>query len=310
VKTALILLRTPFQASITADVLKQEGVGEYDLLYFTQHDAEEDRHYYAGLARKASRAAYCFAPVRRFDILGYLDLYRQSRGWLRDHDRDLTILASIDNYILSAIAHRQSRSEIVTMDDGTANLFKAGIYHTDRVNRRGQLYRRLFGSYDLEALKQRISRHYTLHPQFENIVPADRLHQIECFSRPQASLDEPPITFFLGAPFEEVLTKEQIALLTAHVASHAVDFYVRHPREAHPLDIGAPLLEKSGLIAEDAMVREAAGRSLHVIGSFSSVLLNIGNRAAHKTMMLFKDDAGTNERTRLAEAVGCNVVLL
>lgn len=309
-KSALVLLRTPFQASIVPEILDHEGVGEYDLLYFTHNDAEEDRHYYNELTKSARSAAYCHAPIRRFDILGYMDWYRQARAWICDHRCDLTIMASIDNYIFGAIARRQIRSELITMDDGTANLFKAAGYHLDRSNRRGRAYRYLFGAYDLSELKKRISRHYTLHPQFDNIVPTEKLRSIQSSSVSPAKADGHPITFFIGGPFEEVLTQEQIHRLTVHVRAQTVDFYIRHPRERTPLEIGAPFLDKGGLIAEDAIVRTAAGRPIHLIGWFSSVFFNIGNRATGKTMLLAKDDNHNTEQAKLAEAAGCETILL
>jgi len=309
-KTALVLLRTPFQASIVAKILDQEDVGEFDLLYFTQNNAEEDRYYFNTLTKHARSAAYCHAPVRRFDILGHMDWYRQARSWIRDHGCDLTIMASIDNYIFGAIAYRQIGSELITMDDGTANLFKAAGYYTDRSNRRGRAYRYLLGAYDLSEMKKRISRHYTLHPQFENIVSRDKLRSIQSSPPSPAKADASPITFFIGGPFEEVLTQEQIYRLAAHVRAQPVDYYIKHPREVAPLEIGAPFLDKSGLIAEDAIMRAAAGRPVHLIGWFSSVLFNIGGRATRRTMLLPKDASHNREQAKMAEAVGCETVFL
>ena len=39
---SLVLVRTPFQAWLVMRVLKEEGVGCYDVIYFTQNNSEEE----------------------------------------------------------------------------------------------------------------------------------------------------------------------------------------------------------------------------------------------------------------------------
>ena len=82
-RSALLLVRTPLQAWISGQVLQAEGVGRYDLAYFTHNDSSEDQHYFGELAAGADQAQYCHAPVRRYDILGHLDFHRQTASWKR-----------------------------------------------------------------------------------------------------------------------------------------------------------------------------------------------------------------------------------
>ena len=309
-KSALVLVRTPFQAFLVSSVIAEEAINTFDLIYFTQHDALEDRHYYAGLAERAEKATYCHAPARRFDILAYLDWFRQSRRWMHNRNYDVTLLASIDNYILNAIASRQRDAELVTFDDGTGNFFRSGFYHVDHANRRGRLYRRAFGARDLDDLKASIARHYTLHPQFENIVPHGRIRPIAEWKGVTRRRTGSVRTFFIGAPFQEVLRPEQIDKLTAYMRGQSVDYYVKHPRETLPLALGAPLLDKGGLIAEGAIIKAAGDHPIHIIGGLSSVQFNMAGQAAHRTMVLVDGTPGQDDMIFLGRAAGCEIVLL
>jgi N-acetyllactosaminide alpha-2,3-sialyltransferase len=308
--TAVALARTPLQAFLLDDVLEKEAVGAYAVLYFTQNDAAEDRHYFARLARRASRALYCHAPPRRFDVLGYAHFLFQARAWLRDHCCDLTLLASIDNYVLNAIASRQRRSELVTFDDGTANFFRSGNYHLDRVNRRGHFYRRLLGGRNLDDLKRTIARHYTLHPHLANIVPAERLRPLAGWARGDRCSGAEVRRIFIGAPFEEVMTPAQLVRFERYLRLQHWDCYLRHPRERRVLDIGAPLLDKRGRIAEEALMEAAAGCRLQLVGWFSTVMVNLSSLVEKCTVVLFAESRGTEEQAELARLVGCDVVLL
>jgi hypothetical protein len=89
-----------------------------------------------------------------------------------------------------------------------------------------------------------------------------------------------------------------------------IDAYVRHPRETHPLDIGAPYLEKNGLIAEESIVQSAGDRSIHLVGWFSSVSLNLGSIASRRTMCLISSADESELMARLAAQAGCDVVLI
>lgn len=311
-KSALVLVRTPFQGFLVSKILEEEAIDAFDLLYFTQHDAQEDRHYYGRLAVGARRTAYCYAPPQRFDILTHIDFLWQARRWVHDHRHDLLLMASIDSYVLTAIANRQQGAELITFDDGTGNYNRRSPYHVSHLNWRGRLYQRLVGAPPLDDLKRRISRHYTLHSRFENIAPRHKLREIAMMLDKVAATcpGEAVMTFFIGQPLEEVLTVRQIAQLAEFARGQKIDFYLRHPRETKPLDIGVPLLDKGGLIAEETILRAAAGRPIHLIGWFSSVFFNLGDAVARKTMILLKDSRDVDEHAFLAEAIGCEVVVI
>lgn len=311
-RTALLLIRTPLQAWLAEQVIAAEKISKYEILYFTHNDSPEDRHYFAKLASSACGARYFHAPPRRFDVLTHVDLHRQTRPWRRNYGYDLVLLASIDGHVINSISWLQSGSELVTFDDGVGNILPSDRYYVDNVARRVRLYRRCFGATDLKTIKRRIVRHYTLYPQFGNIVDAARVVPLQGWADSE-SIDagtRNTRTYFLGQPFQEALSKAQIDCLARYVRGMQVDAYVRHPREQLPLELGVPFLDKQGQIAEEAVLLDARGHQAHVVGWFSTALLNLSAVVHRSTMLLVSSDPGSARMASIAKQVGCEVVFI
>ncbi len=224
------------------------------------------------------------------------------------------MLASIDAFIPNAIAFNQS-GELVTFDDGTGNFNKSSIYYIDYFGWRAKIYRYIFGTANLSKVKKRIARHYTLYPNFKNIVESARLRSLPKWPiKDINSLDkfdyQSPKIYFIGEPFGEDLTPEHIRTLESYLRTIDIHFYVRHPREQHILNIGVPDLDKHGLIAEDAIQRHAQSHPIHLVGWFSTVLFNMAAIAQRRTMLLFKSDPNTEHMATLAHQAGCEIVLI
>lgn len=306
-KSALLILRTPFQAWLSEYVLSEEQVSCYEVLFFTTNDSPEDRHYFKKLAANARRAHYCHAKAGKSSLATQLTFFRQSAAWRRDGQYDITILSSLDASFVGSIA-RQQTGQIVTLDDGTANITPASIYHTGAFPWRDRLYRAALGCESLEHLKSRIARHYTLLPAFGNIVDRARVRTINSTLRRQAT-STAVRTYFIGAPFEEALPETHVTRLREAAKGLPIDLYVPHPRERRCPLIDAPLLEKSGLIAEEAILKDAGTSQIHLFGWYSSVMFHLSGFAGKRTLLL---PPHRNLETMKAMGVqaGCEVVLL
>lgn len=311
-RSALVLLRTPLQAWVASQVLKVEGVAQYDLLYFTHNDASEDRRYFHELAADANEAKYCHVPVRGFDILAHLDFYYRTLYWRRTQTPDMILLASIDAPVINALATVHNKSELVTFDDGLANILPSGTYHLDTASLRMRLYRTFLGATDLKTIKKRIARHYTIYPDFENIVEKSHLRYLDGWRHDQnqtcnaAGLN----TYFIGQPYQEALRPKQISALETHLRTMDINYYVRHPRERTILDLDIANLDKQGLIAEDAILRHAQGHPIHLVGWFSTVMFNLAAMVERSTMLLFKTDPSSENMADLARRAGCEIVII
>jgi N-acetyllactosaminide alpha-2,3-sialyltransferase len=311
-KSALLLIRTPLQAWIAKRVLKAESVRSYDLVYFTHNDSYEDLHYFKELANEANRTQYCYAPVKRYDIFNHLDFYSQTASWRQQRKFHIVCLASIDSPVINALAAFHATSECVTFDDGLANIMLSGAYYRDAVSLRLRLYKRFFGATDLSSIKSRIIRHYTIYPGFQNIVEKSHLRYLDGFCHEQNQPSSLSVfkTYFIGQPFEEALCPDQIVSLKVYLRGLDIDYYVRHPREQSILNIGVPVLDKHGLIAEDAILRHAQGHPIHLVGWFSTALFNMAAIAQRRTMLLIKSDPNSEHMATLARQAGCEIVFI
>jgi len=306
-RTALVILRTPFQAWMAKKVLAEERACSCVALYFTQENSEEDRHYYNEISLLSESSKYIYVPKTKWDILGQVRFKNAIRGWLHDLKLDITLFSSIDAFIPSAIMAKQKNSRLITFDDGTGNINCESVYFKEKLNLRGRFYRKCFGGLSLEETKKNIYRHYTLHPGFANIVDSSRIVPVPGWTDEQLSPRHGPIKrYFLGAPFFRRELKESIIHdLERYLASLGIHAYIRHPREIQPLNVGAPELQKNGLIAEEAILKDAGSAPIHVLGASSSVLFNMAFVAQCRTMLLFSSSFSSMES--LALASGCNV---
>src|SRR5699024_7807249 len=118
--------------------------------------------------------------------------------------------------------------------------------------------------------KERIERHYSLHPELGNIVPPNKVKPIKGFEY-SVSDNEGGIVYFIGQPLQSSLSSEQLARLRNYLETLKLDFYVKHPREKEDLLVdGVPLLDKKGHIAEEAILSHAGHKNIYLVGGFST----------------------------------------
>lgn len=307
---ALVIIRTPFQAWLVEKVLEKECIKIFDVLYFTQNNSKEDGFYYEKLSLKARNSEYIFVPSQRFSILSAIMFKIKSRAWYKSSNYNQLLFASIDAFFINSLANAYPNAQLITFDDGTANINPNSIYHVESNNLRIFLYRYFMKALPLIQLKQKISRHYTLYRDRENIVESNRLRYIEGWTEKLSrNINESKI-YFLGAPFEEVMNLQEIDRLEKYARALEVDAYVAHPREKNLLNLGAKLLDKRGRIAEEAIILDAKDASIVLVGLFSTVMLNIGPLCKECIVLLPKDAPKTPELFELSKKAGCTPILI
>lgn len=308
--SALVIIRTPFQAWLVEKVLEKENIDTFDVLYFTENDSTEDRYYYNKLFLKSKKSEYLFVPSKKFSILTTILFKIKSRLWYKESAYDILVFASIENLFISPLVRKYSKSKLITFDDGTANINTKSIYHLESRNKRFLAYQYLLNALPLKYLKKRINKHYTLYKGYENIVDVGRLFYldgwIESLSRDKNEIK----VYFLGAPFEEVMNGQQISRLEKYVNELKVDVYVAHPRERNLLKIGVDILDKKGRIAEEAIIADAQDASIVLVGTFSTVMLNIGALCESTIVLLPKESLQTPKLFELSRKAGYTPVLI
>ena len=307
--SSLIIIRTPFQAFLISKIIELEKIDSFDLIYFTQNDSKEDRYYFQLLSLRSRDSQYYYSKPRRPSILSSFIFKFRTLDWYNNIYTNI-LCASIDAYYITSIIKNYPTVRLITFDDGAANIYEDDTYHKESRLLRHKVYRFLLKSPSLSEIKSRIDYHYTVYEGIPNIVPTNKLiHLKDVFNRKVNGKTKGSKTYFIGAPFEEVMTKQQISRFTSLVNMLNVDLYVKHPRETRKLDIHAPHLEKNGRIAEEAIINDARNRDIILVGWFSSVLLNMGDLCQKRTVLLPKDSENKEKLAKLSKDAGCEVIL-
>lgn len=283
----LVMVRTAFQAWFASRLLEQLQPSSYDVLQISYNKAPEERVQFDLIASNARNAWFVEGRHMRFDFLTQFDLWRMIPLEAVTTSYQALMLSSIDAPVIGAIASRHPSADLITWDDGLANIVPNGRYNTGALPWRANLVRKVLLAGSISSLKSRIGQHYTIFPDLPNIAPVSCTRTIiknDQTERTELSSVGP--SYFIGQPFEEALTPKGMAWLKDQVNVLAPDWYVRHPREKNPLIKDIPELNKCGQIAEQAVARHAAGRSIRLVGVFSTTLFSLADISASVTMLL------------------------
>lgn len=302
------MVRTPFQAWLAQKVLEKEQIKSLDVIYFTQNDSEEDQYYYEQLSLISKKSDYIYVRPRRFDIFSQIIFLLKTRGYSSKY-YDTVMYASINALVPNFLINKHKKAKLITFDDGLANIVTNGIF-SNEVSRRSNIYRILIGSPTLKTIKKRITRHYTVYAKNKNIVENERLFFLKGWENTTNNKSDDIKTYFIGAPFEEVMSAAQILRLENFVKTQYIDAYVAHPRERNMLDIGVPILSKHGRIAEDAIIADAGDKRIRLVGWFSSVMLNLESFCESRIVLFPRDGVGSNELYELSKKSGCTPILI
>lgn len=304
----LLLCRTPFQAVMLCEVLKSEATLDYNLIYLTQDNSEEDVHYYNELSDAANHAQYLYVKHHRYDILNHIQSYRMIRDDIKCTDYNTIMIASINNLALRKMAIMSRRANIISFDDGLAHVVKNSMYLEEKPNSRMRLYEMLFHVPTMREFRGRIGLHYSMYPGFKHIFPRKVIRYIDPFNSYQTKDEhERGKTFFIGQPFSEIFDDSSILKIKKYIRQNNIDYYVRHPREPQPLVMDIPLLNKGGRIAEEAIFKVSNGKRPQIYGGFSTVLINISPDYADKVMLLRRNVPEDEYFAELGKRAGCKI---
>lgn len=308
--STLVMIRTPLQAWIVNQVLEKEGIDIFDIFYLTHNDSAEDNYYYNKLSLKSRNSEYFVVNPKRHYALTDIFLKLKLLRFYGKHTYDTLIVASIDALFVSLTVRKYYESELVTFDDGTANINIDTSYHVESKNKKILIYRYLMNGLSLEKVKKNIVRHYTLYKGYKNIVDTTKLVYLDGWSENICRDKTKSKTYFIGAPFTEIMTEDEINRLKDYVRKLEVDYYVKHPREREILDVGGKVLNKRGRIAEEAIISDAGDCSIVLVGWFSTVMLNLGQLCESRIVLLPKDSHLTPEASKISRKAGCTPILI
>ena len=216
---SLIMCVTPLQILIAEKIIQSRPTEDFDVIIFGLENNQKF-NYYAEKLKKYAKAYWYSHVVYKssiYNLINFLKFIFQFsfNGFNKKYDN--YYLSSIDSrYFQYILSKKTNSSSVFTFDDGTANIVKTSIYYLRNLNdeKKNKIFKSLGIKYFQDDIKSMSKLHYTIYPQFENIIENTK-----------------EIKLFLGQPYEEFdsnLSADNIEKLMDQLN---IDLYFPHPRE-------------------------------------------------------------------------------
>lgn len=208
-------------------------------------------------------------------------------------------------FLLSAIEFKQ----LNTFDDGTVNIVKHSHFLNDDPDTlvRKFINKVLGNKYSTATLRSLSAQHYTIYPDFPNIMPNTVAVNLMDNSIAVSESSE-SVNILLGQPVYND-NSQNIELAQKAIRQFNIHYYLPHPREKYQVEqvkyIDTPL------ILEDYIAQEFSDRKCCVYTYCSSAILNIMNKSPNVEVVALRvesDDLGVQSCYDLFEQVGIQII--
>lgn len=208
-------------------------------------------------------------------------------------------------FLLSAIEFKQ----LNTFDDGTVNIVKHSHFLNDDPDTlvRKFINKVLGNKYSTATLRSLSAQHYTIYPDFPNIMPNTVAVNLMDNSIAVSESSE-SVNILLGQPVYND-NSQNIELAQKAIKQFNIHYYLPHPREKYQVEqvkyIDTPL------ILEDYIAQEFSDRKCCVYTYCSSAILNIMNKSPNVEVVALRvesDDLGVQSCYDLFEQVGIQII--
>ncbi|MBE2166026.1 hypothetical protein IIQ43_16015 [Acinetobacter oleivorans] len=232
---SLIMCVTPLQILIAEKIIQSRPTEDFDVIIFALENNQKFNYYAEKLKKYAKAYWYSYVVYKSsvYNLINFLKFIFQFNFNSFNKKYDNYYLSSIDSrYFQYILSKKTSSSSVFTFDDGTANIVKTSIYYLRNLNdeKKNKIFKSLGIKYFQDDIKNMSKLHYTIYPQFENIV--ENTKEIKLFnSNVGNKIRDKSLNIFLGQPYEEFdsdLSTDKIEKLMDQLN---INLYFPHPRE-------------------------------------------------------------------------------
>ncbi|OFV45934.1 MULTISPECIES: glycosyltransferase family 52 [Oligella] len=278
---SLFVCTTPLQSLIAEKIISHEGLDKSDciLIYIALTDNNKNYYYFS----KLSNGMYLGDYIKTNRSLATVTHLRK----ILKNKKFNVYIGSIDDTLVHYVLSFVDCQELVTFDDGTANIFINSTFFTgvERGIFRGfilKVVNYILGNrFTLEKVKSKLKKHYTIYPEFQNVVDRTETLQLLDFKKNNRATHG-EINIFLGTMYEDVVNKKSNADLLWEKVRNFIEnsnvewIYIPHPRDQRKINIES--IEDSLLIAEEQIysLREKY-KQINLYGFASSAQFNLLN---------------------------------
>lgn len=302
----LIICCTPLQVLIAEKIIDMNP--EKQFFGVMLHTVENKKFDYYKQRLQAKTDGF-FSMVQHNDRWNLLKEIVQLKARFSGKQFDTVYFANFPElhiqFLLSAIEFKQ----LNTFDDGTVNIVKHSHFLNDDPDTlvRKFINKVLGNKYSTATLRSLSIQHYTIYPDFPNIMPNTVAVNLMDNSIAVSESSE-SVNILLGQPVYND-NSQNIELAKKAIKQFNIHYYLPHPREKYQVEqvkyIDTPL------ILEDYIAQEFSDRKCCVYTYCSSAILNIMNKSPNVEVVALRvesDDLGVQSCYDLFEQVGIQII--
>lgn len=302
----LIICCTPLQVLIAEKIIDMNP--EKQFFGVMLHTVENKKFDYYKQRLQAKTDGF-FSMVQHNDRWNLLKEIVQLKARFSGKQFDTVYFANFPElhiqFLLSAIEFKQ----LNTFDDGTVNIVKHSHFLNDDPDTlvRKFINKVLGNKYSTATLRSLSAQHYTIYPDFPNIMPNTVAVNLMDNSIAVSESSE-SVNILLGQPVYND-NSQNIELAQKAIKQFNIHYYLPHPREKYQVEqvkyIDTPL------ILEDYIAQEFSERKCCVYTYCSSAILNIMNKSPNVEVVALRvesDDLGVQSCYDLFEQVGIQII--
>ncbi|EOQ74854.1 glycosyltransferase family 52 [Acinetobacter lactucae] len=304
----LLVCLTPLQMLIASKIVEQNPTS-YDVLCLSYNENEKYDYYFNKLSLVCENS-YRFIVYSENKIYRIFDFVRFKFYLFKilKNKYSKIYLASIDNPFFHLLLSVVKKDQVLTFDDGTANIYQESNYYNyqDKSMLQTVILNFLGNKYSTKKVIDESQKHFSIYKGYKNII--DNTSYISIISINKMLLADKKIKIFLGQPFHDLKGGDSEKILS-FIKKIGVEYYFPHPREKKRYD-GINYIE-SPLIFEDYILNLLTeGYLVELYTVLSTAALNVASLKNIEIIVLYDESLGRNynEFYKLFETIDCKIL--
>lgn len=291
----LFLVRSPFQATLVERIVADERISTFDCIYYNPALNAKDKTYFARLQAKARHAIL----LSRESPLGWYHFLR-----IASYKHGAVFFGNHTFSVFRRLVSAKRGASIYSFDEGGGNFDPHGALQQDRRKWVERLRDGAMNAPPAGKLFAKVEAHFTVDVRMQNVVPPEKLRQVNFGSENTAISSVEPINILIGQPYEEYLLPDQVELLFNAYREVPGSLYAPHPRENFDrLPRQFKLLMDDRIIEEVIYAFRGEGHLVRVIGCSTTVFASIHGEGIEKYSL---EPTEKKDRITRMRQLGCD----
>ncbi|MNH82905.1 CMP-N-acetylneuraminate-beta-galactosamide-alpha-2,3-sialyltransferase [compost metagenome] len=294
---------------LIASKIVEQNPASYDVLCLSYNENEKYDYYFNRLSLVCENS-YRFVVYSENKIYRIFDFIRFKFYLFKilKNKYSKIYLASIDNPFFHLLLSVVKKDQVLTFDDGTANIYQESNYYKSQ--NKSILQRIILNSlgnkYSTKKVVDESQKHFSIYKGYKNII--DNTSYISIIPVADLPLSDKKIKIFLGQPFHDLKGGDAEKVLS-FIKKIGVDYYFPHPREKKRYDeinyIDSPLIFEDYILN---LLTEGYFVELYTV--LSTAALNVASLKNVEIIVLYEENLGRNytEFYQLFETIDCKIL--